>query len=371
MKIAIDARLLSTKIRGTARYLQNIFNALPLFDKQNEYYLIIYEDIDIKNDFYKKITIKKNLFFPRQIYEHFWLNFILPLEIKKNRIDLFFTPYIFVPLFFKRWKNVITIHDALTKSCPQFYTFHYRKYLDFFVPKSISLSDSIITISNSAKKELMKYYNLNGDKIKVLYHWSDSKFRQLVVSSEERNKIKQKYNLPEKFVLFVSVLEERKNIRGILKISDILWKDNFKIKFVLVGRKGFGYDKLENDFNKREERFLFLNQVNDEDLVIIYNLATVFLFPTFYEGFGLPLLEAMSCGLPIVASDNSSIPEVVGDAGFLGNSDDYKYFAECIKNLFENPELHSKLSGMSLIQAKKFSAEAHLSELINIFNSFK
>jgi len=369
MRIGIDARLLSTKIRGTARYLSNLIEYLPQFDTKNEYFIFQYEDVSRENQFYKYIPIKKSKL-PRQIYEHYWLNFVLPNLITKHKIDIFFTPYIFVPLFKKNWKNVIVIHDSLTKVCKEHYTYHYRKYLDIMVPPSIKRSDKIITVSQSAKEDIIKFYDVDPNNIEYLYHWTNDKYRPIDLSSDEKKELRTKYGLPEKFILFVSVLEERKNITGIFKVSDILLNRGIDIKIVFVGREGFGFEKIADTFKANSDRFIRLKDIDDKDLVRIYNLATLFFFPTHYEGFGLPPLEAMKCGLPVIASNNSSIPEVVGDGGILGEANNYEFFAEKIALLLSDNNYYLSLKLKAIQQAEKFTAKKHISKLVNIFNSF-
>lgn len=368
MKIAIDARLLSTKVRGTARYLQSLINSIPLVDKTNEYYLLLYEDTSVNNNFYKCIYIKKSNL-PRQLYEHYWLNFKFPTILNNFKIDIFFTPYVFVPLTSKKWKNVIVIHDSLTKVCKEYYTWHYRKYMDIMVPQSIKRSDAIITVSEHAKNDIVRYFNVPEQKIVYSYLWADEMYKPKVLSSRKKEEIMKKYNLPEDFILFVSVLEERKNIYGIIKVSDLLEQKGMPIKIVLVGREGFGFKKIEKELIKRKDRIIHIRYLPDDDLVDIYNLSKLFFFPTFYEGFGLPPLEAMSCGIPVIASNNSSIPEVVGDGGILGNAYDYEFFANNIIKLFSDINLYNKMKENALNQAKKFNAQKHISKLVEIFNS--
>ncbi|MBK8943743.1 MAG: glycosyltransferase family 4 protein [Ignavibacteriae bacterium] len=368
MNIGIDARLLSTRIRGTARYLSNLIEYLPLFDSQNNYFIFQYEDLPQKNNFYTYIAIKKSNC-PRQLYEHFWLNFKLPKLILQNRIDIFFTPYIFVPIIKKKWKNVIAIHDTLTKVSKEYYTFHYRKYMDYLVPLSVKKSDAIITVSKSAMKDIIKFYKVDPEKIQYLHLWTDEKYKPINLTLEEKNSISKKYNLPEKFILFVGVLEERKNIIGILKVAEILLNRGININFVFVGREGFGFNKVSDKLKNNSKRFIHLKEVEDSDLVSIYNIATLFFFPTYNEGFGLPPLEAMKCGLPVIASNNSSIPEVVGNSGILGDSDDYEFFAEKINFLLENEQIYQTLKLSALKQAEKFTASNHIIKLVDIFNN--
>ena len=370
MKIGIDARLLSTPIRGTSRYLSNLMQYLPKIDNENEYYVFQYEDLPRDNRFYTYVPIKKSKL-PRQIYEHYWLNFSLPHLISEFNIDVFFTPYMFVPFIKRNWKNVIVIADSLTKVCKQYYTYHYRKYMNILVPHSIKRSDAIITISESAKQDIVKYYRVSLDKIQVLYLWSDYKYRPISILKIEKENFLKRYNLPEKYVLFVSVLEERKNVDAIIKVSDNLVSKGIDLKFVLVGRKGFGFKKMASELEKRKHRIIHLKDIIDEDLILLYNLATIFFFPSHYEGFGLPPLEAMKCGIPVIASDNSSLPEVIGDGGLLGGSNDYEFFANSIIKLLSDEKFYITMRRRAFEQAKKFTPEAHVTKLISTFNSLK
>lgn len=371
MNIGIDARLLGTKVRGIYKYVAKIVEFLPGYDSKNKYFIFQYEDSPTNNHLCDYIKIPKSKL-PRQLAEHFWMNFILPGLIKKNNIDIFFTPYIFVPFYKGKWKNVIVIHDALTKVCKEYFTFHYRKYLDILVPLSIKRSDAIITISKSAMSDIVNYYKVSPTKIRYLHHWTDVIFRSMKISEKEQTELLSKYKIPSKYILFVSVLEERKNLWGILKVSDILETQGIDIKFVLIGREGFGYSKIRPEIEKRKKRVIVLQNVeNDSDLVALYNLAKIFFFPTHYEGFGLPPLEAMKCGIPVVTSNNSSLPEVVGEGGIMGDANDYEFFADNIKKLLFDEAFYMRMKNKAIEQAKKFTPDNHINELMKIFNSLK
>lgn len=370
MNIGIDARLLSTPLRGTARYLKNLIKYLPVYDDVNKYFIFQYEDVPRENRYYDYILIKRKKL-PRQISEHYWLNFTLSKLILKNKIDIFFTPYIFVPFYQRNWKNVITIHDALTIVCKKYYSFFYRKYLQLFIPPSIKRSNAIITVSESAKSDIIKYYNVVPQKISALHLWIDESFQPLILKKTLKKKLQEKYNLPEQFILFVSVLEERKNIETIIKVSKKLFERGINVKFVLVGNKGFGYNKFEKELNEIKDKIINLNFVEEEDLVLIYNLAKIFIFPTYYEGFGLPPLEAMKCGVPVIASNNSSMPEVVGSGGLLGDANNIDFFCDSIVRLLSDESFYLEMKTKALEQAKKFTAENHIKRLIDIFNNIE
>lgn len=367
MNIGIDARLLSGRMTGISRYLRNILEYLPSFDFNNKYYLFTDSEITPLNNFYSVISAKKKKL-PRQIYSHYWLNYILPKYLSENKIDIFFTPYLLVPLSKSLCKNVIVIHDSMPKACEQYYSFHYKKYLELILPGSIRRSDAIITDSKSAMHDIIKYNGVSPEKINYMHLWTNENYKVRNFSNEEKKILLSKYNLPEKYILYVGAIEERKNIKGLLKISDILHSKGNDIKFVLIGKGGFGHKRLFNEINNRKDRVIHKNSIDEEDLPLVYNLAKIFLFPSYYEGFGLPPLEAMKSGIPILTSDNSSLPEVVGNGGLMYDADDNESFVTNIINLLKDDELYRNMSKRALNQAKKFTAQRQLPKLIEIFN---
>ncbi len=370
MNIGIDARLLGEKITGITRYLINVLHYLPQFDSKNKYSLFSYDKTKFDNKFYEHHIVQRTKL-PRQLREHLWLNFSLPKLLVEKNIDLFFTPYILVPIKKLLHKNVIVIHDVMTKACPQFFTAYYKKYMSVIVPQSIKRADAIVTVSQSAKNDIVKFYNVHPDKITVTHIWTDEEYKPMQLNREETELVKKKYNLPEKFILYVGAIEERKNILGILNISDILKSRNVEIKIVLVGNKGFGFNRLKDEIRARRDRIQHIDYVPEIDLPAIFNLAKIFLFPSFYEGFGLPPLEAMKCGLPVLAANNSSLVEVVGEGGLLFDSEDYESFANRIVLLLNEKQEYTAMKHRAIEQSKKFKPENEMVKLINLFNSLK
>lgn len=369
MNIGIDARLLGNKMTGISRFLWNVIKYLPESDNNNEYFLFANHDYSYRLDFYNLIIVKES-WLPKQIYSHYWLNFILPKYLNKLKIDIFFTPYILVPLKKGNYKNVIVIHDSMPKACKQYYTFHYRTYLNLILPPAIKRSDKIITVSKSARNDLIKYHNISPSKIHYMYLWTDEKYKPRNFSEEEKKELLNRYSLPEKFILFVGAIEERKNIRGIIKISDILLQKGINIKVVMIGSPGYGFKKIYKEILNRRDQINYLKYVNEHDLPLIYNLSTLFLFPSHYEGFGLPPLEALKSGIPVVSSHNSSLQEVVGSSGLTCDPEDYDNFVKNITSLLSNNNLYTHYKLKALEQAQKFTPQLQITKLIEIFNQF-
>jgi glycosyltransferase involved in cell wall biosynthesis len=224
----------------------------------------------------------------------------------------------------------------------------------------------IVTISESSKRDIIRFYNVPEEKIKVIYEAAEDDFQPRNLSEFEKIKLREKYNLPEKFILYIGVLEERKNIEGIIKIADLI-EEKTKVPILLFGRIGHRGNQYLKEIKKRKN-IQYKGFVDNKDLPYIYNLATIFLFPSFYEGFGLPVLEAMQSGVPVLTSNTSSLPEIVGEAGLMHEPRDYENFAKDIIKLLEDKNFYDKMKNKGLEQAKKFSWEKTTKELVNLFN---
>ena len=254
MRIGIDARLLEKKMTGVGRYLLNILKNIPGMDKDNEYFLFSYGKLSqFERERIKSISTIK--FVPKGIFQKtfspFWLNFVLPKYLKKYKINLFFSPNHFLPLKKLKIKSVIVIHDVFHKIDKKFHPFYYRKYVDFVLPKSIKNSDLIITVSECSKRDIIKFYSVSEEKIKVIYPAADEIFQSRELNSDQKEKLKRKYNLPEKFILYVGVLEERKNIEGIVKIADLL-RERTRVPILLFGRIGHRGKVYLDEIKKRK-----------------------------------------------------------------------------------------------------------------------
>jgi len=371
MNIAIDCRVLEKKITGIGRYLSDLLEGLAKTDFQNEYYLFSQSKIYISNNEFTLIHTGKS-FFPSKLSSPFWLNFILPQYLKKYKIDLFFTPNHLIPLkiFIKNIKTVIVIHDLAHKVNKSYHPFFYNIYLNISLGHSIKNCDSVITVSNNSKSDIVKYFNVPLEKINVIYEHIGVQFKPIIINESDKIKLKQKFGIPENFILYVGVIEKRKNIISILKISDILEKRKIPLKVVLIGRPGYGFNKLKKEIILRKEIVKYLSDVEDNDLIKIYNLAKVFIFPSYFEGFGLPPLEAMSVGVPVVVSNSSSLPEVVGENIPTFDPKDYKGFADEIEKLYNDNEYYKKMKEKVLNRAKYFSHNTNILKLLNLFKKF-
>ncbi len=191
-----------------------------------------------------------------------------------------------------------------------------------------------------------------------------------MLPESEKTELKKQFGSPEHIVLYLGMIENRKNIIGILRIADGISTENKSIKFLLVGKIGHGGKELLKEIKKREN-VIHLSGVDDQLLKKLFNLSSIFLFPSFYEGFGYPPVEAMQCGLPVLSSNNSSLKEVIEDGGILHKPDDYPAFVKDILRLLNDKDLYLEMRNRGIERAKYFTSDNTTREFVDAFNSME
>lgn len=368
MRIGIDARVLDRTFTGTGRYLLNILLELPNQDIKNKYVLFTASDLGVDKVFYEIVKIK-NTKIPLKLYSPIWLNYELPNLIKQNRIDLLFSPNIMVPLVnLGSTKKVAVLHDVIPKVFPEYYPFFYKLYLSTFLPLSLRKTDLLVTVSEYSKRDIVKYYGISMDKIRVVYNTASKYFNDNVSEGDLCEEQLQELNLPSDYLLYVGAVEKRKNITCLLNTIDTLKKSNNKLDLVIVGKEGYGADMIMSEIQKRTyiKHYSFLD---DKLLRLVYYKAFAFIFPSYYEGFGIPPLEAMQTGIPVITSNTSSLVEVVGKNGLMNDPEDHNSFVKDVLSLQNNPVFYKKMQSLSLKQAEQFNIKDEVKKIIDIFNT--
>ncbi|MCX6759141.1 MAG: glycosyltransferase family 1 protein [Candidatus Nealsonbacteria bacterium] len=374
MRIGIDARLLEREMTGIGRVVAGILNCIRSLDKDNEYFLFSFGNLEnYRKKGFTIIPTGRNKVIPSEVYSPIWLNFILPRYIKKNNIDLFFFPSSLIPTVNLRCKKVILLCDVFHKVNKNYHPFFYRKYLDLFLNFSIKKSNLVLTISENSKEDIINFYKVPGGKIKMVYLAAGEEFRPRLLTPEEKEYLIKKYNLPPNFILYIGIIDFRKNINAIIETADILVNREKKdVYFVLIGRPALDYKNIIKKSQKIREGHIIFLDAESKDIPFIYNLANVFFFPSFYEGFGLSPLEAMQSGTPVVASNASSLPEVIGEegggGGLMREPNDYQGFANDILKLSEDKNFYQEIREKGVEQAKNFSWRKTTEEIIEVFN---
>lgn len=336
MKILIDGRVLAhEKITGVENH------AISIIEK-------IKEKIDID------VVIPK---YKNKYYSHFWEHFILP--IKARKYDILFCPSNIAPLFLsKKVKLIVTLHDLSFKDFSQMYSFLFRKYYEFVVPKILKRADKILTISSFSYERITKEYSFINDKINFIYHGKNEIF-----SFDENIK-------KEDYILYVGSLNDTKNFSSVIKAFFKLKNSRYKLKMIMPSSSNFEIDEdklhLLNEA-KKNKNIEIVDYLSQDRLVKVYQKAKIFVFPSYHESFGFPVLEAFACGTPVICSNTSSLPEVGGDAVLYCDAYNVNDIKEKIELLLDDEILQKQMIQKGLNRAKLFSWEKSADEYIKVF----
>lgn len=367
MKIGWNVTLLKNNLSGVGNYIEKVIKKINCMNTRNN--LVLFGTDNNYN--YKKLNFKDEIILSNKIISDskilriIWEQIILPLKSKKQQIDILHCPAHVIPLFSSQI-TVVTVHDLAFKLFPKTFRWQNRIYLNLIVPLSIKRADMIIAVSKNTKEDIVKEYGINPDKIKVIYNGVNDKYKP-IKNKKTTNKLKEKYKLPKNYILYLGTLEPRKNIKRLIKAFDKL--NHNDLKLVIAGGKGWLYDdifKLVKTLNL-ENKIIFTGYIDEEDIVPLYSSATIFIYPSLYEGFGLPPLEAMACGTPVITSNISSLPEVVGDAAITVDPYDINDIASSIRQILNNKILQEDLRKKGLQQAQKFSWEKTAEETLKLY----
>ena len=365
MKIGIDAReFLPGRMTGIGRYLWHFLQYATTSNNPHEYVLFCNQETFVPFDhpILKMVIIREKI-------TPLWDQILLPLNIAKEKIDVFLTPYIKAP-FFLPSNMILIINDLIPLFFPEEHGLVKRLYFRFMSGKSARRAKRIITISENSKDDIVKFCRLPADKIMVVHLGVEERFRSPDIRKEE---IRRKYTLPQKFILYVGNLSPHKNVQGLIKSYAVL-PVNLRKQYKLVlgapkSGKYFSYIEKVIREMKLAQNVLFTDFIEEKDLPAVYHMSSLFAFPSFYEGFGLPPLEAMACGCPVVSSNTSSMPEVLGDAALFFNPYNAEEMSFAIRQMLEDESLRDKFRQKGLERAKLFTFEKMTNRILNIFES--
>jgi glycosyltransferase involved in cell wall biosynthesis len=363
MRIGIDARLVYYSQAGIGQYILHLVNSFAEIDRENEYILLQSrkdETTILEQPNFRRVS----LWTPSH---HRLERYALNVELMRLGLDVLHSPD-FIPPYRPSCKSVITIHDLAFLLYPHFLTKESARYYGH-IDGAVRWTDHIIAVSHSTKRDTVQHLGVPEEKITVVHEAANPIFRP-VDREEAREQVRNRHGVDAPFVLFVSTIEPRKNVPSLLRA---MWQliECYKedVHLVLAGGKGWLYEDtfaVVDELNM-DHRVHFVGRVTSEELLYLYNAAEMLAHPAFYEGFGLPPLEAMACGLPVVVSDVASLPEVVGDAGLLIDPHDVDELTVAIWRTLNDPDLRQEMVEKGQRQAARFSWERAARETLEIY----
>ena len=286
---------------------------------------------------------------------------------KGSDITHFFN-YIVPP--FVHGKKVVTIHDMVYKAFPETMNSKTRILLNLAMNKSMKRADAVVTDSEFSRSEIIKYFPQYRDKVEVVPCGVDCDMFKPVQDRSIIEKVKANHNIKGKYFLYLGTLEPRKNLTRLVKAYEILSRRKEDCPLlVLAGGKGWLYDEIFEEVNKSGlgDKVIFTQYIPGEEICPLMNGAEAFVFPSLYEGFGMPPLEAMACGTPVIVSGSASLPEVVGDCGLIVDAYSEESIADAMGKIADNEELRKQLSEKGIIRAREFSWKKSAEKLYTIY----
>ncbi|MFC1959440.1 glycosyltransferase family 4 protein [Chloroflexota bacterium] len=361
MRIGIDLSITKINQAGTGIYAASIYSALQALDTAHTFVPFI---INRERAMGQPKTLVSRI---GTLYQDLiWGQALVPFQAARHKVDLLHIPTGLAPLV-KNCPTVLSIMDVSVLKMPQYFPAWQRTYARVVLPRSARQAKAILTISEFSKKEIVEWLQVPPERVAVTYLSVSPKFCEIddVVAKE----LLAPYHLESPFILTVGTLEPRKNITGLLKAFATLKKNGCTHQLVHVGSKGWLYDdilELVHELNLVNDVH-FLGRQPLDTLVAFYNQADVFVYPSLYEGFGLPVLEAMNCGCPVVTSNVSSLPEVIGEAGLQVNPLDTQEIATAIEKVLNDKDLAIQMRQNGLMRAREFSWQRCAQETIDVY----
>ncbi len=346
--IGIDAsRAAIAQQTGTERYSKRIIQ--ELLDLTTDENVRLYVNGNTPIPFRQRANVSQRLIsFPR-----LWTHLRLSTELARHPVDALFIPSHVVPPIHPR-ATVVTIHDLGYLHEPQAHTGTSRRYLEWSTRWSVKVARRVIAISNATKQDMISNYGVAADKITVIYHGVDERFRP--ADREEIEQVRAWLGMDDPFILYVGTIQPRKNLMRLIEAFEIIADGRSDLSLVLAGKLGWKIDEItEAARNSRHtKRILLPGHVADELLPALYSASEVFALPSLYEGFGMPVIEAMACGTPCVVSDRGSLPEVAGNVALIVDPLDVSAIATGIASMLNSQE-RSKRVEAGIARATSFS----------------
>ena len=366
MNIGFDGKRAANNLTGLGNYSRSLITHLSSFFHQNHYFVYSpkVKAIPQVSSFLKRENI--HLCLPDK-HSLLWRSLGIKKQFSKDRIDLYHGLSNEIPLGMQHSpvKTVVTIHDLIFLRLPQQYKFIDRSIYNFKSKYACKHADRIIAISEQTKKDIIHFYHTDPAKIEVIYQTCDDAFKQLV-PEEKKESVRSRYNLPEKYLLNVGTIEPRKNLKLIVQALREVPQD---VKLVVVGKKQPYAAQVMDEIIKLglEKRVIFLRDIPFSDLPAIYQSAQIFIYPSFYEGFGIPVIEALYSGIPVIAATGSCLEEAGGSGSVYIDPNNAAELTLAINTILQNSDQQSLMREKGLVHVQQFEAEVLANQLMNCY----
>ena len=375
MKIAVNTRfLLNGKLEGIGWFTYEIIKRMVLNHPEHEF--IFFFDRPYHSKFIFAPNVKPVVIPPparHPILWYIWFEWSVWYALKKYKADIFISTDGFLSLR-TNVPSIVVVHDLAFEHYPKHLPFKFRFYLQKFTPLFVKKSLLTITVSEFSKKDIVEHYNTNPEKIAVVYNGVNELYKPL--NFEEKTLIQEKYAQGAEFFVFTGAIHPRKNINKLLKAFEIFKnRQRSNMKLLIIGRYAWNSDDIKHNIETHpyKEDVIHFDYMQVEELCKVIGAAYALTFVSLLEGFGIPVVEAMKCNVPVIVSNTTSLPEVAGDAGLLVNPEDENDIAEKLIKIYKDENLRESLIGNCKTQIEKFdwnqSATIFYDKIMNVLNN--
>lgn len=360
MKILIDFTQIAIRKAGVGLYGEQLLKQISALNREDLIYVLVQDDetvldclanlslIKVSARFFRKLPLRLAL---EQLY--------IPHLVKKLKIDVVHSLHYSFPVWMTRARRVVTVHDMSALLMPEVHTSTRRWYMRLFIPLTAKLADRIIFVSEAARADYLSFYRVPLNQTAVIHHAASNQFTPNI-AIEQLLSVRDKYKINGPYVLFIGTLEPRKNVPRLIQAFARLAQQFPDERLVIVGMKGWHYDEIFTLTSELglNDKVRFTGFVDEADKPAILRGSDIFIYPSLYEGFGIPVLEALSCGVPTITSDRSSMPEIAGDGALIVDPTDVEQIYQAMRLLLSDEKRRSEISVRALLQSSRFSWEA-------------
>jgi len=377
LKIGISGYYLLNPTSGYGRSISSLLPALAREDKENHYVVFVPKKIEAKMpaNFEIEIVPESVNFFGASFSRFWWDHFGLPRIAFKAGVDLLHYPYPTLPWLKKKIPTVVSINNIIYWKFKEYRKGFWVKLRQFFKKQSFKKTSRIIVPSIATKMDLINTFHIANDKINIIPYGKNPIFKK-GVTANQTEVVKKRYNIKNPFILYTGSFDFRKNLKRLIRAFAALAKKRSELNLIIAGGIAtvlspfiFSFDDMALYASNYgvSDKVHFIRLVPTEDLLVLYNLASAFIYPSLYEGFATAVIEAMACGCPVIASNTSCLPEIIGDAGVLVDPYNETEMARSIEMIVSNYNLRRNLISRGLKQAENFSWDKTAQETLRTY----